>query len=208
MRQALAYAFDFEWTNKNLFYGQYARTDSYFENSELASSGLPDEAELALLEPLRDQIPPEVFTETYAAAIVTDGSGNNRKNLRTALNLLKEAGWNGAKAAKLINEAGDNLDFEVLLRSPLFERITAPFIKNLERLGIDVNHAHDRPGPVPKSHGELRLRHDRRQSWGQSLSPGNEQRDFWGTEAAGRETAAAILSVSPIRRSIRSDRCT
>ena len=192
VRQALAYAFDFEWTNKNLFYGQYARTDSFFENSELASSGLPGEDELALLEPLRDQIPPEVFTETYQPP-VTDGSGNARKNLRTALNLLKEAGWT-VQDGKLTSEAGESLDFEVLLVSPLFERITAPFAKNLERLGIQVSIRTIDPAQyqnrVEKFDFDMIVG-----SWGQSLSPGNEQRDFWGTEAAGREGSRNYLGV-------------
>jgi microcin C transport system substrate-binding protein len=193
VRQALAYAFDFEWTNKNLFYGQYARTDSFFENSELASSGLPDEAELALLEPLRDQIPPEVFTETYQPPS-TDGSGNNRRNLRTALNLLKEAGWT-VQDGKLANEAGENLDFEVLLVSPLFERITAPVIKNMERLGITVTMRTIDPAQyqnrLEKFDFDVVVG-----SWGQSLSPGNEQRDFWGTEAASREGSRNLVGIA------------
>jgi len=193
VRKALAFAFDFEWTNENLFYGQYARTDSFFENSELASSDLPDEAELALLEPLRDQIPPEVFTETYQPPS-TDGSGNARKNLRTALNLLKEAGWTVTNG-KLANEAGENLDFEVLLVSPLFERITAPFAKNLERLGIEVSMRTIDPAQyqnrLEKFDFDVVVG-----SWGQSLSPGNEQRDFWGTDAATREGSRNLLGVA------------
>ncbi len=184
VRQALAHAFDFEWTNKNLFYGQYARTSNFFENSELASAGLPDEAELALLEPLRDQIPPEVFTETYEPPS-TDGSGNNRKNLRVALNLLKEAGWS-VQDGKLTDQAGESLDFEILLVSPTFERVTAPFIKNLERLGIEATMRTIDPAQyqnrLEKFDFDMVVG-----SWGQSLSPGNEQRDFWGTDAASRE---------------------
>ncbi|MGI9509250.1 MAG: extracellular solute-binding protein [Geminicoccaceae bacterium] len=184
VREALAYAFDFEWTNKTLFYGQYERTDSFFENTELASSGLPDEAELALLEPLKDQIPEEVFTTEYLPPSA-EGSGNNRKNLRTALNLLKEAGWS-VQGGKLTNAAGESLDFEVLLVSPLFERITAPFIKNLERLGIKATMRTIDPAQyqnrLEKFDFDVVVG-----SWGQSLSPGNEQRDFWGSEAADRE---------------------
>lgn len=192
VRQALAYAFDFEWTNKNLFYGLYNRTDSFFENSELASSGLPDEAELALLEPLRGQIPDQVFEATYQPP-ATDGSGNARQNLRTALGLLKEAGWS-VQGGKLTNEAGDNLDFEVLLVSPLFERITAPFIKNLERLGIRATMRTVDPAQyqnrLEKFDFDVIVG-----SWGQSLSPGNEQRDFWGSEAAEREGSRNLLGV-------------
>ena len=193
VRQALAYAFDFEWTNKNLFYGQYTRTDSFFENSELASSGLPDEAELKLLEPLRDQIPPEVFTETFQPP-ANDGSGNSRKNLRTALGLLKEAGWT-VEGGKLTNQAGESLDFEILLVSPLFERITAPVIKNLERLGVRATMR-----TIDPAQYQNRLEGFDFDmivgSWGQSLSPGNEQRDFWGTEAASREGSRNLIGVT------------
>lgn len=192
VRQALAHAFDFEWTNKNLFYGQYQRTASFFENSDLASSGLPSEAERALLEPFRDQIPEEVFTTEYQPP-TTDGSGNNRANLRLALNLLKEAGWM-VKSGQLTNDAGENLDFEVLLVSPAFERITAPFIKNLERLGIKARMRTVDPAQyqnrVEKFDFEVIVG-----SWGQSLSPGNEQRDFWGTEAADREGSRNYLGI-------------
>ena len=193
VRRALAYAFDFDWTNTNLFYGQYARTDSFFENSELASSGLPSEEELALLEPLRGQIPDEVFTETYVPP-ATDGSGNNRRNLRTALNLLKEAGWT-VQGGKLRHVTGETLDFEVLLVSPLFERITAPFIKNLERLGISATMRTIDPA-------QYQNRLDQFDfdvivgSWGQSLSPGNEQRDFWGTEAATRNGSRNLVGIA------------
>ena len=192
VRQALAYAFDFEWTNKSLFYGQYKRTASYFSNSELASSGLPDEGELALLEPLRDQIPKEVFTTEYRPP-TTDGSGNNRRNLRTALQLLKEAGWT-VKNGKLSNQAGLSLDFEVLLVSPLFERITAPFAKNLERLGIDVSIRIVDPAQyqnrVEQFDFDMIVG-----SWGQSLSPGNEQREFWGSEAAERNGSRNYVGI-------------
>ncbi len=135
LRQALSYAFDFEWSNKNLFYGQYKRTKSYFENSELEASRLPSEAELAYLEPFRDKLPKEVFTEEFNAP-KTDGSGNIRANLRIASKLLREAGW-VIKDGKRVNEkTGKELEFEILLSSPLFERIVLPFAKNLEKLGV------------------------------------------------------------------------
>ena len=116
VRQALGYAFDFEWTNKNLFYGQYKRTDSYFANSELAAHGLPGADELALLEPFRDQLPQEVFDAEFKPP-VTDGSGNNRDNLREAVALLKEAGWE-IQGGKLVNTAtGEPLAFEIMIDS-------------------------------------------------------------------------------------------
>ena len=117
LRQALAYAFDFEWSNKNLFYGQYDRTVSYFSNSALASSGLPTGNELALLEPYRDQLPSDVFTREYQPPS-TDGTGNIRANLREALKILREAGWE-LRDQKLIDPGtGEQLEIEFLLVSP------------------------------------------------------------------------------------------
>lgn len=138
VRKALTYAYDFEWANKNLFYGQYVRTDSYFPNSVHKAKGLPSPEELALLEPFKDQLPKEVFTQPFELP-TTDGSGNNRKNLRVASKLLKEAGW-VVKDKKRVNaETGEPLKFEILLISPAFQRIVLPYKKNLERLGIQVD---------------------------------------------------------------------
>ena len=182
VRQALAYAFDFEWSNRNLFYSQYKRTKSYFDNSELASSGLPSPEELAILEPLRDQIPEEVFTQTYQPP-VTEDTKQQRDNLRKALELLQQAGWI-FKDRKLVRaETGEPFKFEILLVQPGFERITLPFVQNLERLGIEasvrtvdsaqyINRVNDFDFDMIVS------------SWGQSQSPGNEQREFWGSAAA------------------------
>ena len=129
--------FDFQWMNKNLFYGNYERTESYFSNSEYASSGMPQGAELALLEPFRDKLPPDLFTKPFALP-VTDGSGNNREGLRRALDLLKEAGWT-VKDRKLVNAAGQQMSFELLLDEPRFERIGLPYVQWLGRLGIDAH---------------------------------------------------------------------
>ncbi|MFP5441817.1 MAG: extracellular solute-binding protein, partial [Gammaproteobacteria bacterium] len=109
VRQALNYAFDFEWASKNLMYSAYTRTDSYFENSELAASGLPAGAELALLEPFRAQLPPELFSQPFVLP-KTDGSGNNRDNLREATRLLAEAGWT-VRDNKLVDAAGKQMGF-------------------------------------------------------------------------------------------------
>ena len=181
VRQALAYAFDFEWTNTNLFHGAYTRTASYFSNSELASSGLPDAAELALLEPFRGQVPPEVFGETYAPP-VTDGSGNARRNLRTALKLLGEAGWTVADA-RLTSPGGEAMEIEILIVSPQFERIIAPMVKNLEKLGVVA-----KIRLVDSAQYEKRLEDFDFDMItgvvGQSLSPGNEQNNFWTSVAA------------------------
>ena len=182
LRRALGYAFDFEWTNKNLFNSAYTRTESYFSNSELASSGLPDEAELALLEPFRAQIPASVFEAVYETP-KNDGSGNVRGNLRKGLKLLAEAGWL-IIGGKLINPTDKRpLEIEFLIVSPLFERILAPFAKNLEKLGISA-----KIRLVDSAQYQKRLEEFDFDmivtSIGQSPSPGNEQNNYWTTVAA------------------------
>jgi ABC-type oligopeptide transport system, periplasmic component len=133
VRKALSYAFDFEWTNKNLFYGAYKRTDSFFENSELASSGLPSEEELKYLTPFIDVLPKEIFTSEFKNPI-TDSSGFIRSQLQEATKLLKESGWI-LNDGKLQNNSSKKLfEFEILLVSPAFERIVLPFKDNLEKL--------------------------------------------------------------------------
>ncbi len=182
VRQALAYAFDFEWSNKNLFYGMYSRTKSYFSNSELASQGLPSVDELAVLEKYKDRLPPEVFSKTYEPP-KTDATGNIRDNLREGLRLLKEAGWT-VKGKNLVNDkTGKPFTFEILLYEPVFERIALPFKQNLERLGITMN---IRTVDI----AQYQKRMDDRDfemaivSFPQSDSPGNEQRDYWSSAAA------------------------
>ena len=182
VRKALGYAFDFEWTNKQLFYSQYTRTESYFSNSELAATGVPEEEELEILGKYQDGLPPEVFDEPYRPPS-TDGSGHARRNLRTALNLLAEAGWT-VQDLKLVNsETGEQMKFEILLVSQAFERIVLPFTRNLSRLGIDA-----KVRLVDQSQYINRIRafdFDMIVSgWGQSDSPGNEQRSFWGSYTA------------------------
>lgn len=138
VRMALNYALDFEWMNKNLFYDQYTRTRSFFQNTEYEAKGLPGEEELKILEPFRGKIPDEVFTQEYNPP-VTDGSGNIRTQLREALALLKEAGWE-IQDKKLVNLAtGQPFEFELLLYSPSMERIAIPIQKNLERMGITMS---------------------------------------------------------------------
>lgn len=194
VRQALGYAFDFEWSNKNLFYGQYSRTRSFFDNSELAATGLPSQEELTLLEPHRGSIPEEVFTTEYNPPS-SDGSGNIRKNLREASKLLRDAGW-VVKDGKRVNaETGEVLDFEVLLISPLFERIVLPFAKNLEKLGVKVN-----VRTVDTAQYVRRLdTYDFDvivSSIGQSLSPGNEQRSYWGSASVNMEGGRNYIGIS------------
>ncbi len=193
LRQALAYAFDFEWSNRNLFFSQYTRTESYFSNSELAASGLPSPEELEILEPHRGQIPDEVFTREYRAP-ATDGTGWPRENLETAFELLAEAGW-VVRDLKLVNaETGEPLRFEIMLYSPAFERIVLPFARNLKRLGIDA-----RVRLVDQAQYINRIRSFDFDmivgSWGQSDSPGNEQRNYWGSAAAEIEGSRNLIGV-------------
>ncbi|EME70156.1 ABC-type oligopeptide transport system, periplasmic component [Paramagnetospirillum caucaseum] len=181
VRQALGLAFDFEWTNKTLFHGQYKRTGSYFANSELASVGLPSAQELAVLEPLRGKVPPEVFTTEFKPP-ATEGDGNIRPNLRAAMKLLEEAGWMVVDG-RLVNASGQPFAFEILLVQPAWERITLPFARNLARLGIEAG-----VRTVDTAQYKNRLDHFDFDMvvhvWGQSQSPGNEQLGYWGTESA------------------------
>lgn len=182
VREAIGYAFDFEWTNKALMYGSYTRTDSYFDNSELGSSGLPAGAELALLEPFRDRLPPEVFSKEFTVP-KTDGSGNPRDNLRTALKLLREAGWT-FKDGQLRDAGGRALAFEILLVSQSgLDRVALPFVANLEKLGIKASVRS--VDPAQYQNRERDFDFDMIvDSFPQSQSPGNEQRDFWSSQAA------------------------
>jgi microcin C transport system substrate-binding protein len=197
VRQALAYAFDFEWSNKNLFYGLYARTRSYFDNSELAATGLPQGEELKILDKARGKIPDEVFTQEYNPPKY-DGSGNIRDGLRVALKLLKEAGWT-FKGEKLVNdETGQPFEFEILLDDPAYERIALPFAKNLERMGITA-----RVRTVDVAQYEKRMEtfdFDMAVAlFPQSLSPGNEQREFFGSPAADQPGSRNVLGIkSPV----------
>ena len=193
VRQALAYAFDFEWTNRNLFFSQYARTRSYFSNSELASQGLPSGQELAILERYRGRVPEEVFTQEYQPP-ATDGEGWPRENLARAFQLFEQGGW-VVRDMTLVNaETGAQMRFEILLVSPAFERIVLPFTRNLRRLGIEVSvRLVDAAQYVNRERDfdfDMMI-----EAWGQSNSPGNEQREFWGSKAAttpGSQNTAGV----------------
>lgn len=181
VREALIYAFDFEWSNKNLFYDQYKRSNSYFSNSEMAATGPPSPAEMEILKPFAAQLPAEVFKDSYHLP-TTDGRGNNRDNLRRAAALLKSAGWI-IKDKKLIAKSGQPFVFEILLTSPAFERIVLPFKKNLDRLGIET-----KVRVVDTAQYLNRVREFDFDmvvwSFAQSNSPGNEQRYYWHSSVA------------------------
>jgi len=181
VREALIYAFDFEWSNKNLFYGQYKRTESYFSNSELAAKGPPTPAEIEILKPFANQLPAEVFKDSYHLP-TTNGMGNNRQNLRRAAALLKSAGW-AIRQKQLVDKDGRPFHIEILLTAPAFERVVLPYKKNLSRLGIitDVRVVDTAQylNRVRKFDFDMVV-----WNFGQSLSPGNEQRYYWHSEVA------------------------
>jgi len=192
VRRAFGYAFDFEWANKNLFFGQYKRITSYFQNTELASSALPLGLELEILNGIKDLVPGEVFTTPYSNP-VSDGSGSIRKNLREAIKLFKAAGWK-VKNRKLVNAKGKQMKADFLLVSPLFERIVQPYMRNLERLGIKTSL---RIVDVP----QYRRRLDTFDygiivgNFAQSQSPGNEQRNFWGSASADENGSRNLIGI-------------
>lgn len=193
VRQALTLAFDFEWSNKTLFYGSYKRSLSFFSNSELGSRGLPQGEELKILEKFRGKVPEEVFTKEYKLP-TTDGSGTlSRDQLREAFRLLKEAGWE-IKGKALANAKGEPFEFEILLSDPNWERITLPYVKNLERLGINA-----RVRTVDSAQNQKRedtFDFDMTVAvFGQSQSPGNEQRDFWHSAVADESGSRNLMGI-------------
>jgi microcin C transport system substrate-binding protein len=137
VREALNYAMDFEWMNKNMFYSQYTRTRSYFQNTDYEAKGLPSEEELAILNPVKQAIPPRVFTEEYQPP-VTDGSGRIRTQMRTAFALLKSAGWELKDKVMVNAKTGEPMTFELLIYNPTTERIAIPLQKNLKLMGIEM----------------------------------------------------------------------
>lgn len=192
VRRAIDLAFDFEWTNKNVAFGAYKRTASYFENSEMAAHGLPSKEELAVLEPYRGKVPDEVFSKAYEPP-KTDGSGNNRENLRKAAALLKDAGW-VLKDGFLVNGKGEPFVFEIVDQSPIFERWIQPFVRNLERLGIKASLR-----VVDSSQYQSMLDDFNfdmiAHVFPQSLSPGNEQRDYWSSGKADLKGSKNLIGI-------------
>ena len=192
VRRALILAFDFEWSNENLFYGQYKRCDSYFSNSELASSGLPEGDELVLLNEFRDQLPKEVFTQEWTAPVVKTPR-DLRKNLRAAKKLLTEAGWK-VKDGKLQNAAGRKFEFEVALVQKGFERILAPYAKNLKKLGISMKYR-TVDSALYKRRADTFDFDMVVTSYGQSQSPGNELRGYWHSASADLEGSRNLIGL-------------
>jgi microcin C transport system substrate-binding protein len=192
VREALSRVFDFEWLNANIFFGQYTRTSSYFSNSELASSGLPTGEELALLERFRGRIPDRVFTQPFQNP-VTDGSGTNREGLRAALDLLRQAGWT-VRDRRMVNAQGRQMSFEIVLDSPSFERVALPYAQWLQRLGIDARVRTVEAAQYQRITDEFDFDMTL-VLFGQSESPGNEQRDFWSCEKARQPGSRNLMGI-------------
>lgn len=186
VRQALSYAFNFEWTNKELFYGAYTRTDSYFENSELASSGLladAGEEEREILEGYRGQLPEELYTDVFSVPFSEADEDSDRANIALGGDLLTAAGWVVQDGFRVHEETGEQLTIEILLVSQQFERIVNPFVENLKRMGVDASARLVDVAQYTRRVEEFDF-DTLITTFGQSLSPGNEQRNYWGSETA------------------------
>ncbi len=193
VRRALSLAFDFAWSNDQLFYNQYVRCDSYFSNSELAATGLPEGDELAMLEPYREQLPDELFTTQWRPPS-TEKKGELRANLRQARDLLKEAGWT-IQDGVLKNQLGEIFKLDALLRQKGFDRILAPYARNLKKLGIEMNYR-----TVDASLYKRRI--DTFDfdmvvtSFPGSMSPGNELRNMFHSESAKSEGSRNLPGIA------------
>lgn len=192
-REAIGLAFDFEWTNETLFYGLYKRTNSFFENSEMMATGLPSEAELALLEPLREQLPAGVFGEVWSAP-VSNGSGQDRGLLRRATQLLNDAGWK-RDGKRLVNAAGDPLEIEFLSNSPSFERVIQPFVKNMKLIGVEARFRLVDPAQYQARMNDFDFDVVGRR-YALDATPGEGIRQYWGSEAAGNAGSANLAGIN------------
>jgi microcin C transport system substrate-binding protein len=193
VRRALDYVFDFEFANKTLFHELYTRTESFFENSPMKAVGKPSEAELALLEPFRSKLPPEVFGEPYRPP-VSDGSGKDRKLLQAADKLLSEAGWTVKNGVRL-NAKGEPLDLEFLIVDPISERILTNYVENLRRLGVGASIRRVDPAQYQRrlkafDFDVVTTRYSLR------LTPGVELRYYWGSETANVDGSLNLAGIA------------
>jgi microcin C transport system substrate-binding protein len=194
VRKALDYAFDFEWCNKNLFYGLYTRTFSFFANSDLEAKGPPTEAELKILEPYRDKVNPEVFGEPYVPP-VSDGSGRDRRQLTIASNLLTEAGWKVNAQGVRVNDKGEVLALELLMEEPSLEKIFSFYVEKLKSLGIQASIRN-----IDAAQYQVRLKDfdfDLDMSrFSLDETPGPEMRLFWSSEAAATKGSRNLPGIA------------
>jgi microcin C transport system substrate-binding protein len=190
VREALGLAFDFEWSNKNLFFGLYDRTHSFFQNSDMMAVGPPSAEELELLEPFRNRLPQEVFGEPYVPP-VTDATGRNRKNLRRAKNLLTDAGYKSYQR----RGKGKVLDVEILTFSPSFTRIINPYIKNLRKIGIKASLRRVDPAQYQRRIKSFEF-DVITQRYSMNLTPSVELKSYWGSDAAKIDGSFNLAGIS------------
>ena len=194
VRKALDYAFDFEWCNKNLFYGLYQRTHSFFANSNLEAKGPPSEAELKILEPYRDKLPPEVFGEPYSPP-VSDGSGRDRRQLTVASKLLTDAGWTVNNQGTRVNSKGEVLALELLMEEPGLEKIFNFYVEKLKSLGVQASVRN-----IDAAQYQVRLKdfdYDLDMSrFALDVTPGPEMRLFWSSEAAATKGSSNLAGIA------------
>ena len=183
VRQAVGLLFNFEWSNESLFYGQYARINSFWENSELAAEGMPSDAELALLEPIADLLPAGVIDGEAVVAPVSGNRTLDRKNLRKASALLDEAGWTVGDDGLRRNAAGETLTIEIIEDSPTFDRVHLPFIDNLKAAGIDA--IYSRIDPAQMTDRSRNYDFDMMvDQFPMSLEPSSGLKQYFGSETA------------------------
>jgi microcin C transport system substrate-binding protein len=194
LRQALDYAFDFEWCNKNLFYGLYQRTHSFFANSDLEAKGPPSAAELKILEPFRDKLLPEIFDEPYSPP-VSDGSGRDRRQLTVASKLLAEAGWTVNDQGMRVDDKGEPLVLELLMEEPGLEKIFSFYVEKLKSLGIQASIRN-----IDAAQYQVRLKEfdfDLDMSrFALDATPGPEMRLFWSSEAAATKGSRNLAGIA------------
>ena len=193
VRKALDYVFDFELANKTIFYELYTRTESFFENSAMKATGKPSAEELALLEPFKASLPPEVFDEPYRPP-VSDGSGKDRKLLQAADKLLNEAGWTVKNGAR-VNAKGEVFDLEFLIVDPVSERVLSNYVENLKRLGLAISIRRVDPAQYQRrvksfDFDVVTARYSLR------LTPGVELRSYWGSETAKMDGSLNLAGIS------------
>ncbi len=193
VRLAFNYAFDFEEMNKQIFFGQYKRIASYFQGTELAATGVPTGRELEILETIRDKVPPELFTTAFSNPVGGDPQAV-RNNLREALRLFREAGYEVRNGKMVDAKTGEPYAVEFLADDPSFERVFLFYKPSLDRLGVTVT-----VRTVDDAQYENRLRSWDfdiiTNSWGESLSPGNEQRGYWGSQAADQPGSLNLIGI-------------
>jgi microcin C transport system substrate-binding protein len=193
VRQALSLAFDFEWSNKTLFFGLYSRTDSFFEGGPMQAVGKPTPGELALLETLADKLPPGVLDQPAYSPVPTDGSGRNREALRAAGKLLDEAGWKIIDGIR--QKDGERLEFEFLLVGEGFERITVPYVRNLERIGAKGTVRTIDPSQYKRRMEEFDFDITVSRK-GMSLTPGVELKDYFQSKSANSPGSSNTAGVA------------